>query len=411
MDASGGDYPVLEVADPQRRESLLRENVPDPLAGEQTWPTAEVRSAALQFHCRLVTLCLAAQVLDERRQPRLTFERLAVSWRPQTVWDAATDLTMWRLAGTGRGGACPAATGRGAAAAQGHLRIPGGVDPGRCGRRQQRRRSGCRGAGGSRGRLPLLFCNVRASSNPRPCRATGAVAVATWRRVHMLHATSGHPRLPVCNAEQAPDSHSQPPSARDMIRCGRRWGRRRHAPAARLRPPTRWRPWTPTRPSWTPTAPPPKPTASWWASGSINTWHDGRTVWRGTLRGTTRRVHPCGGLCHDGPHGAYALQHALYVMHNFDCLACPRTRTTASWGLMHTSSRRRRALLSRTRSTSQTRSALRAPLQLLHWDEHCKLLHTEDGNMLQLQVSTCGPSDATSRCQLSNNSFTGRWRR
>ena len=48
MDASGGDYPVLEVADPQRRESLLRENVPDPLAGEQTWPTAEVRSATSQ---------------------------------------------------------------------------------------------------------------------------------------------------------------------------------------------------------------------------------------------------------------------------------------------------------------------------------------------------------------------------
>jgi hypothetical protein len=43
MDASGGEYPVLEVADPQRRESLQRENVPDPLAGEQTWPTAEAR--------------------------------------------------------------------------------------------------------------------------------------------------------------------------------------------------------------------------------------------------------------------------------------------------------------------------------------------------------------------------------
>ena len=72
MDASGGDYPVLEVADPQRRESLLRENVPDPLAGEQTWPTAEVRSAVLHSHCMLGTLCLAAQVSDERRQSRVT---------------------------------------------------------------------------------------------------------------------------------------------------------------------------------------------------------------------------------------------------------------------------------------------------------------------------------------------------
>lgn len=42
MDASGGEFPVLEVADPQRQESLQRENVPDPLAGEQTWPTQEV---------------------------------------------------------------------------------------------------------------------------------------------------------------------------------------------------------------------------------------------------------------------------------------------------------------------------------------------------------------------------------
>lgn len=42
MDASGGEFPALEVADPERRESLLRENVPDRLAGEQTWPTQEV---------------------------------------------------------------------------------------------------------------------------------------------------------------------------------------------------------------------------------------------------------------------------------------------------------------------------------------------------------------------------------
>jgi hypothetical protein len=62
MDASGGDYPVLEVADPQRRESLQRENVPDPLAGEQTWPTAEVRSSGCSVLVALwqsVAACLS----------------------------------------------------------------------------------------------------------------------------------------------------------------------------------------------------------------------------------------------------------------------------------------------------------------------------------------------------------------
>lgn len=41
MDASGGEAPTLECADPERRESLQRENQADPLAGEQTWPTDE----------------------------------------------------------------------------------------------------------------------------------------------------------------------------------------------------------------------------------------------------------------------------------------------------------------------------------------------------------------------------------
>lgn len=42
MDSSGGEAPTLERADPERRESLQRENQADPLAGEQTWPTDEV---------------------------------------------------------------------------------------------------------------------------------------------------------------------------------------------------------------------------------------------------------------------------------------------------------------------------------------------------------------------------------
>ena len=42
MDAEGTGANVLAVAEPAERESLARENVPDPLAGEQTWPTEEV---------------------------------------------------------------------------------------------------------------------------------------------------------------------------------------------------------------------------------------------------------------------------------------------------------------------------------------------------------------------------------
>jgi AARP2CN (NUC121) domain len=45
MDASGGQAPVLATADLSAREPLTRENVPDPLAGEQTWPTEEVRTS------------------------------------------------------------------------------------------------------------------------------------------------------------------------------------------------------------------------------------------------------------------------------------------------------------------------------------------------------------------------------
>jgi hypothetical protein len=48
MDTSGGggggsDLPVLAVPDPAQQEPLTRENNVDPLAGEQTWPTEEVR--------------------------------------------------------------------------------------------------------------------------------------------------------------------------------------------------------------------------------------------------------------------------------------------------------------------------------------------------------------------------------
>ena len=42
MEAEGSGANLLAAADPAERESLARENVPDPLAGEQTWPTEEV---------------------------------------------------------------------------------------------------------------------------------------------------------------------------------------------------------------------------------------------------------------------------------------------------------------------------------------------------------------------------------
>lgn len=48
MDMEGqgaGEPAVLATADPEAQESLVRENVPDPLAGEQTWPTQEVGGA------------------------------------------------------------------------------------------------------------------------------------------------------------------------------------------------------------------------------------------------------------------------------------------------------------------------------------------------------------------------------
>ena len=36
-----GDVRILNKADPSRQESLQTEVIPDPLAGEQTWPTDE----------------------------------------------------------------------------------------------------------------------------------------------------------------------------------------------------------------------------------------------------------------------------------------------------------------------------------------------------------------------------------
>lgn len=43
MDVDTEAVAVLARADPQEQESLQRENVPDPLDAEQTWPTNEAR--------------------------------------------------------------------------------------------------------------------------------------------------------------------------------------------------------------------------------------------------------------------------------------------------------------------------------------------------------------------------------
>lgn len=44
MDMAGSGARLLAVADPTARQGVVRLNTPDPLAGEQTWPTNEVRS-------------------------------------------------------------------------------------------------------------------------------------------------------------------------------------------------------------------------------------------------------------------------------------------------------------------------------------------------------------------------------
>ena len=45
MDAESAGPVILATAEKQRRQALQRENMPDPLDAEQTWPTEEVRHA------------------------------------------------------------------------------------------------------------------------------------------------------------------------------------------------------------------------------------------------------------------------------------------------------------------------------------------------------------------------------
>ena len=49
MDMAGSGAMVLAVADPAARHGVVRLNTPDPLAGEQTWPTNEVSILCKSF--------------------------------------------------------------------------------------------------------------------------------------------------------------------------------------------------------------------------------------------------------------------------------------------------------------------------------------------------------------------------
>lgn len=57
MDMAGSGARLLAVADPAARQGLIRLNTPDPLAGEQTWPTNEVRSLRVSSSLGSDVLC------------------------------------------------------------------------------------------------------------------------------------------------------------------------------------------------------------------------------------------------------------------------------------------------------------------------------------------------------------------
>ena len=60
--------PVMALPDPGHQQQVVRENVPDPLAGEQTWPTEEVR---LFTPCMLCGCMQAVQQTRCLQQSRL----------------------------------------------------------------------------------------------------------------------------------------------------------------------------------------------------------------------------------------------------------------------------------------------------------------------------------------------------
>lgn len=65
MDMAGSGARLLAVADLAARQGVVRLNTPDPLAGEQTWPTNEVSSL-----CRILGILCACAVtaMDTARE-------------------------------------------------------------------------------------------------------------------------------------------------------------------------------------------------------------------------------------------------------------------------------------------------------------------------------------------------------
>lgn len=72
MDAEVTTVSVLQVADPAKQESLVSENVPDPMDAEQTWPTEEeiVQANLEVFQMQIVLLKEAYLVISMKYYAR-----------------------------------------------------------------------------------------------------------------------------------------------------------------------------------------------------------------------------------------------------------------------------------------------------------------------------------------------------
>ena len=142
LDAASG-LPVLARPDPAAQEPLVRENDFDPLAGEQTWPTEEVRGSwrwLLLGDGRWATSAGAAVLqrnwaerCDGRlhgRWPSLAPAQLITAHHSSSCRLTHVPKSKPGPAGAGGGGGARAQAAQAAPAAR-HLRLPGRLDPGR----------------------------------------------------------------------------------------------------------------------------------------------------------------------------------------------------------------------------------------------------------------------------------------
>ena len=68
VDVSGGGLAAVVRPDPEKQEAVVRENVPDPLAGEQTWPTEHVRGMPPMLdHISFLFFVIRTNALGEPR--------------------------------------------------------------------------------------------------------------------------------------------------------------------------------------------------------------------------------------------------------------------------------------------------------------------------------------------------------